>query len=117
MQEFTSKGQLIQFAGVPAHNLVLRGVATVFSTDYIFDVTFHLNGVVETAVAISGYTHAAPWNGASLNVSYPLYYDVGGLVANHWANWKASLPYFCHKPPSQLIAEWYARFVILRPHN
>ena len=47
MQEFAAKGSFIQYGGVVDHALVLRGISTVYNTDYITDVTFHLNGAIE----------------------------------------------------------------------
>lgn len=31
---------------------------------------------------------AAPWSGATLNYSYPLYVDMGASVQDHFLNWK-----------------------------
>ena len=46
-QEFAAKGSFIQYGGVVDHALVVRGISTVYNTDYITDVTFHLNGAIE----------------------------------------------------------------------
>ena len=48
-QEFGAKGSFIQYGGVVDHALVVRGITTVFNTDYITDVIFHLNGAIKVA--------------------------------------------------------------------
>ena len=50
LQEFGAKGSFIQYGGVADHALVVRGITTVFNTDYITDVTFHLNGAIKVGV-------------------------------------------------------------------
>jgi hypothetical protein len=40
------------------------------------------------AVSLSGYVLAAPWSGGSANYSYPLYFDMGAGVQDHFINWK-----------------------------
>jgi diamine oxidase len=46
-QEFAAKGSFIQYGGVVDHALVVRGITTVYNTDYITDFVFHLNGAIE----------------------------------------------------------------------
>lgn len=46
-QEFAAKGSFIQYGGVVDHALVVRGITTVYNTDYITDFTFHLNGAIK----------------------------------------------------------------------
>jgi hypothetical protein len=46
-QEFAAKGSFIQYGGVVDHALVVRGISTVYNTDYITDFTFRLNGAIE----------------------------------------------------------------------
>jgi Cu2+-containing amine oxidase len=62
-QEFAAMGSFIQYGGVVDHALVIRGIATVYNTDYITDVTLHLNGAIEaraSALATQGsHAHAA----------------------------------------------------------
>lgn len=43
-------------------------------------------------MGLSGYVLAAPWSGATLNYSYPLYYDMGASVQDHFLNWKVTRP-------------------------
>ena len=40
-------GSFIQYGGVVDHALVIRGIATVYNTDYITDITLRLNGAIE----------------------------------------------------------------------
>ena len=47
LQEFGAKGSFIQYGGVADHALVVRGITTVYNTDYITDVIFHLNGAIK----------------------------------------------------------------------
>ena len=47
MQEFAAKGSFIQYGGVVDHALVVRGITTVFNTDYMTDFVFHLNGEIQ----------------------------------------------------------------------
>ncbi|CAL8468966.1 g8507 [Coccomyxa elongata] len=90
-QEFAAKGSFIQYGGVVDHALVIRGITTVYNTDYMTDFVFHLNGEIQVSVSLSGYMLAAPWNGATLNYSYPLYVDMGASVQDHFLNWKVDL--------------------------
>ena len=41
-------------------------------------------------VGLSGYMLAAVWGGGSTNYSYPLYYDMGAAVQDHFLNWKVT---------------------------
>ena len=45
---------------------------------------------LQVQVALSGYVLASVWSGASANYSYPLYYDMGAPVQDHFLNWKVS---------------------------
>lgn len=45
---------------------------------------------LQVQVALSGYVQASVWSGASANYSYPLYYDMGAPVQDHFLNWKVS---------------------------
>ena len=45
---------------------------------------------LQVQVALSGYVLASVWGGASDNYSYPLYYDMGAPVQDHFLNWKVS---------------------------
>ncbi|CAL5220606.1 g2648 [Coccomyxa viridis] len=90
-QEFGAKGSFIQYGGVADHALVVRGITTVFNTDYITDVIFHLNGAIKVEVQLSGYVVASVWGGDSANYSYPLYYDVGAPVQDHFLNFKVDM--------------------------
>lgn len=45
---------------------------------------------LQVQVALSGYALASVWGGASANYSYPLYYDMGAPVQDHFLNWKVS---------------------------
>jgi Cu2+-containing amine oxidase len=49
LQDFGAKGSFIQYGGVVDHALVVRGITTVYNTDYIVDVIFHLNGAVKVS--------------------------------------------------------------------
>ena len=51
-QEFGAKGSFIQYGGVADHALVVRGITTVFNTDYITDVIFHLNGAIKVGAPL-----------------------------------------------------------------
>ncbi|CAK0783467.1 hypothetical protein CVIRNUC_006666 [Coccomyxa viridis] len=90
-QEFGAKGSFIQYGGVADHALIVRGITTVYNTDYITDVVLHLNGAIKVQVGLSGYMLAAVWGGGSTNYSYPLYYDMGAAVQDHFLNWKVDL--------------------------
>lgn len=46
-QEFAAKGSFIQYGGVVDHALVVRGITTVYNTDYMTDFVFHLNGAIK----------------------------------------------------------------------
>ena len=41
-------------------------------------------------MGLSGYMLAAVWGGGSTNYSYPLYYDMGAAVQDHFLNWKVT---------------------------
>jgi hypothetical protein len=43
---------------------------------------------LQVSVALSGYVLASMWVGGSANYSYPLYYDTGAGVQDHFLNWK-----------------------------
>ncbi|EIE26972.1 amine oxidase catalytic domain-containing protein [Coccomyxa subellipsoidea C-169] len=114
-QEFAAKGSFIQYGGVADHALVVRGITTVYNTDYMTDFVFHLDGSIKArqnqsaevssgvffsdlsmlsravSVGLSGYVLAAPWSGATGNYSYPLYADMGASVQDHFLNWKVDL--------------------------
>lgn len=51
-QEFGAKGSFIQYGGVVDHALVVRGITTVFNTDYITDVILHLNGAIKVGAPL-----------------------------------------------------------------
>ena len=51
MQEFGAKGSFIQYGGVADHALIVRGITTVYNTDYITDVVLHLNGAIKMRTA------------------------------------------------------------------
>ena len=42
---------------------------------------------------LSGYVVASVWGGDSANYSYPLYYDVGAPVQDHFLNFKVPCLY------------------------
>ena len=46
---------------------------------------------MQVEVQLSGYVVASVWGGDSANYSYPLYYDVGAPVQDHFLNFK--VPY------------------------
>lgn len=50
VQEFAAKGSFIQYGGVVDHALVVRGITTVYNTDYMTDFVFHLNGALKVRV-------------------------------------------------------------------
>ena len=43
---------------------------------------------MQVQVQLSGYVVASVWGGDSANYSYPLYYDVGAPVQDHFLNFK-----------------------------
>ena len=49
-------------------------------------------------MGLSGYMLAAVWGGGSTNYSYPLYYDMGAAVQDHFLNWKVTSNMYipCH---------------------
>lgn len=47
LQEFAAKGSFIQYGGVVDHALVVRGITTVYNTDYMTDFVFHLNAEIQ----------------------------------------------------------------------
>ncbi len=55
LQEFGAKGSFIQYGGVADHALVVRGITTVFNTDYITDVIFHLNGAIKVGTFLGPF--------------------------------------------------------------
>ena len=59
LQEFGAKGSFIQYGGVADHALIVRGITTVYNTDYITDIELHLNGAIKVrrlrhSTAVSG---------------------------------------------------------------
>lgn len=48
---------------------------------------------VQVQVQLSGYVVASVWGGNSANYSYPLYYDVGAPVQDHFLNFKVPAPH------------------------
>ena len=46
-QEFQPHAEQVSYGGTPGAALVVRGIATVFATDYIIDVVFYPNGAIE----------------------------------------------------------------------
>lgn len=46
------------------------------------------NVCAQVSVSLSGYVLAAPWSGGNANYSYPLYFDMGAGVQDHFLNWK-----------------------------
>lgn len=62
-------------------------------------------------VGLSGYMLAAVWGGGSTNYSYPLYYDMGAAVQDHFLNWKVtSTP--MHSWPDSLLTLTAAQSLI-----
>ncbi|XP_013421022.1 amiloride-sensitive amine oxidase [copper-containing]-like [Lingula anatina] len=69
--------------------LVLRGIATVWNYDYVFDYVFHPNGVIETKVSSTGYIQAFTTRDDS---KYGFYIDrdfgITGNLHHHLFNFK-----------------------------
>ena len=51
------------------HALVVRGITTVYNTDYIVDVSFHLNGAIK--VSFSSASRSAGDSACNLSDSNP----------------------------------------------
>ena len=52
----------------------------------------------QVQVGLSGYMLAAVWGGSSANYSYPLYYDMGAAVQDHFLNWKVTSTSMHYRP-------------------
>lgn len=48
--------------------------------------------LVQVQVQLSGYVLASVYGGDSANYSYPLYYDMGAPVQDHFLNFKVCYP-------------------------
>lgn len=67
-------------------------------------------------MGLSGYMLAAVWGGGSTNYSYPLYYDMGAAVQDHFLNWKVGPELFPSRQAASLPCTtcsstyWHALF-------
>ena len=48
-------GGYFYYGGIVDYHLVVRSIATIWNSDYIFDYIFHLNGDIEVQVSATGY--------------------------------------------------------------
>ena len=78
--------------GLQGHVLVVRTVTTVYNYDYIIDMLFNRNGVIEVAVTPAGYPQATYYNAAdptTASVGNPMTRWMMGTAHDHFFNYKA----------------------------
>jgi len=62
--------------------------------DKLEEILMRERVLVQVQVQLSGYVLASVYGGDSANYSYPLYYDMGAPVQDHFLNFKVMLS--CH---------------------
>ncbi|WAR22253.1 AOC1-like protein [Mya arenaria] len=80
-----------RYGGLVDYHLVVRHIATIQSSDYIFDYIFHLNGEIQLRVSLTGYvqaTYDVPFESPYGN---PLYFGVAGNVLQTVFHFKTDL--------------------------
>ena len=60
---------------------------------------------MQVSVALSGYMIASMFVGASANYSYPLFYDTGAGVQDHFINWKVQRLLLSHPCMAPLLPD------------
>ena len=79
------------YGGITDHHLVVRNIASIGGTDYIFDYMFHLNGAIQVRVSRSGYLHATYNLPFERNYGNTIYYDVIANVHHYLFHYKIDL--------------------------
>uniref|UniRef100_UPI00358F3159 diamine oxidase [copper-containing]-like n=1 Tax=Myxine glutinosa TaxID=7769 RepID=UPI00358F3159 len=77
--------------GVENHVLVVRTIHTVHNYDYIIDVLFYQNGVIETKVSATGYLHVSGFVGEGKKYGTVVWDNVLGNVHAHLYNFKLDM--------------------------
>ena len=75
---------------------------------------------LQVQVQLSGYVVASVWGGASANYSYPLYYDVGAPVQDHFLNFKVHCSSPCNQACCMLLPPvtlWWSHLSALPNDN
>ena len=52
------------YAGAVDYYLVMRTILTVWNYDYVFDYRFHVDGVIEVKVGLTGYIQSEAYTSA-----------------------------------------------------
>ncbi|KAH3855841.1 amiloride-sensitive amine oxidase [copper-containing]-like [Dreissena polymorpha] len=79
------------YGGLVAYHLVVRHIATIQGSDYIFDYMFKLNGEIQIRVSPTGYVQATFNFPFERPFGNPLHHDVVANVHHHAFHFKADL--------------------------
>ena len=84
-------GGYFRYGGIVDYQLVVRHIASILKSDYIFDYVFHLNGEIELRVSPTGYVQSSFKIPFEAQFGNPLHYDVTGNVHQHMFHFKIDL--------------------------
>lgn len=80
-----------QSGSISFQALVLRTIASVANYDYIHDVIFYQNGVVEVKVTASGYPMGSFYDNNVAPYAYQIHTNLSSNVHDHLINYKVDL--------------------------
>lgn len=84
-------GGYTNYGGLIDYQVVVRHIATIWNSDYIFDYIFHLNGEIEIRVSTTGYVQTTYQLPFEQPYGVPIYYDVSANVHQHLFHFKLDL--------------------------
>lgn len=87
----TYDGGYKNYGGLVDYQLIVRHIATVWNSDYIFDYIFRLNGEIEIRVTTTGYVQATYKLPFEQPYGHPIYYDVSANVHQQLFHFKIDL--------------------------
>ncbi|XP_001632737.2 amiloride-sensitive amine oxidase [copper-containing] [Nematostella vectensis] len=79
------------YGGMVNTALVMRTVSTVYNYDYIWDLIFYQNGVIEVKISASGYVMGSLYTDEVKNYAYKLYKQLTSATHDHLLNIKVDL--------------------------
>uniref|UniRef100_H0WX44 Amine oxidase n=2 Tax=Otolemur garnettii TaxID=30611 RepID=H0WX44_OTOGA len=79
------------YAGLKGQVLVLRTTSTVYNYDYIWDIIFYPNGVMEAKMHATGYVHATFYTPEGLRYGTRLHTHLVGNMHTHLVHYRVDL--------------------------
>ncbi|XP_005102608.1 amiloride-sensitive amine oxidase [copper-containing] [Aplysia californica] len=84
-------GKFNSYGGLVSSSLVVRTIISLWSSDYILDYIFHLDGAIELKISLTGYVHASYDLTGQRPYGNRLHDNVRGNLHQHLFHWKVDL--------------------------